>query len=190
MFVSTNLCFYKVSRIEERLPKTINLDDYNYSDNRFPYEYVKINEAQDWQKDIGKLKTIEMTQVDMFDAAEKILGKRPTSAQYCHNHGGERFFDAEGNELGEVTPEQFGPYRYKNTFQAYVYNSDCVGDVENAYDIPIKEGILTYDELINAVMNIIKEEDEFYSYIGEKIWGILKAAEAIKDGGTVYARYE
>lgn len=183
--MSKELYFYKVSQIKKKLPSIINLDDYD----PFPYEYIEEYRAQGWQKDIGKLKTLEVTTVNMFKAAEAIFGKKPSSAQYCYSHGGERFFDADGNELGELTPAQFDPYRYKKSFKAYVYESERISIVESAYNLPIEEGMATYGELIDAVMNIIKDENEFYPYIAEKVWGILKAAEAVKNGGLVYAYY-
>ena len=187
--MSTELYFDKVSRIEKKLPAIINLDNYDYSNNPFPYEYIEAENAQGWKKDIGQLKTIEVTTVDMFKTAEKIFGKRPTSAQYVYSHGGERFFDAYGNELGELTPAQFDPYRYKKQFKAYVYDSERIGVVDNAYNLPVEEGIVTYNELLDAVMSIVKEEDEFYPYIGEKVWVILNAADAVKSGGLVHAYY-
>lgn len=74
--MSQCLYFYRVSRITDDLPEIINTDRMS-----FPYYDVRPDDAADWEKEIGMLRTIEYGFMDIYEAGEKLFGERPLNVR-------------------------------------------------------------------------------------------------------------
>ena len=179
----------KVSKIKEDLPEIVDLDNYDYDENRFPYDYICPSDYKngekipEWIEKVATRRTIRYTDVDLWAACEKIFGKRPGSARYCFD-GRRIMFDSDGNKLGEITPEMLKPHEFIAEKEALIYARDHIGSAP-VYNIEIKEGEVDYDTLVKWAEESIRAEDEYYSYIGEQVWLFMKAAVAAKDGNII-----
>ena len=186
----SELYFYSIAKPKEELPEVVNLDAYDDDTNQFPYEYTEVERAEDWMRQYGVLRTVRSTTVDVFDAAEKIFGVRPVSASYHWRDESETFYDKNHNEIGTLTKAQFDRYRYVKETQAYIYEKTSLCDAQGFYGENEIEGIVDHDTLVKYAEKIAAEESEYYSYEGEKVWVLMKAAAAISDGGVVLAGYD
>ena len=135
--MSSSLYFYRVSRVKEDLPEIINLD-------KRELEYCKVTaeDAKDWEKDTGIIRTIEYSTIDFFDVGEKLFGVKPTSITLPYNYYLEpngTWSDAlmyfEKEETKRVSKAELEKYRYNKQYLAYIYSREDIARIDYTHGI-------------------------------------------------------
>ena len=196
--MSSSLYFYKISRITEILPEIIYKDRMD-----FPYYEVHTENAADWEREVGLLRTIEYSAVDMFAASEKLFGKRPNSicqSQYYFLVPGSPHADVElifaDGEKQRVHRSEMEKFRSTKQYTAYVYNRETIGCIEKGYLVEARQyenRPLSKEELLEMARRYLDEHGEEYdAYSGyaAPLYEIMKAFFAIDDGECVICRVE
>ena len=191
--MSHELVFYKVSRVTEDLPTIINTDDVE-----FPYFNVRTEEAADWEKEIGIIRTMEYSTVDQFAACEKLFGKKPQSIRvpadyYLHPNGpwAELDLSFPDGERKSVHRREMEKFRTNVQYQAYVYRRDEIARVETGYKVesegyeerPLSEKDLL--EMARQYLNEYGNDYGGYTYEPDPMVMIMKSFFAVADGDCI-----
>lgn len=183
--MSKELYFYRVSKIDKRIPKTINLDETSLE-----YAYSDENHAAEWEKIIGQRCLIMHRTVDIFTAAEKEFGQRPASMQFQYNDD-YNCYDEEGEFLGIMTRKMMEPYYYMDERFAYVYDKESLTTADSGHIVKsAHSGIIGYDELVLWAEEATRYIDEYYSgecykEPGQALFAVMLAALHVKNGDMV-----
>ncbi len=181
-----DIAFFEVSRIEEKLPEIINIDETPLDDS---YYYVSEEDADDWQKKIGQKCLIRYKTVNDFEVCEKLFGKRPTSISFGYPFDGRKCYDQNGEWIGTLTSEMLDPFRYYVEKPSYIYQqiiisrSYCWGSYNT-----LRKDIVTYDDLIQAAKEFMDEygDEEYQCGYVELLLAIMKAAFFARDFGPIF----
>ena len=173
--MGSDVSFYRIKRIKGDIPDVINTDE-----TEFPYEHVPIDSAKNWEKEIGKKCVIKYDSIDLFDACEKITGKRPTGCRYAGN-GGYEFFGS-GGRIATLKEKDLRPYFFIKSVPSYAYIKEEISSSGSAYILDTDSGIKTPDEMMGLLKKCVE-----YDYIDDElIAATAKAMFAAQDGDTVY----
>lgn len=196
--MSHSLYFYRVSRITDDLPEIINTDKMS-----FPYYDVYAEDAADWEKEIGLIRTIEYSTVDRFSVGEKLFGKRPQSI--CSNPDYYLHPDSPWAEIEMIFPDgdkkrvhrsDMERYRYNKQYRACIYNRDTVASVEDGYMLEsdaYEDRPLSREDLLEMAKQYLDEHGEYYdsySSYAVPLFDIMKAYFAINEGDIIICHSE
>ena len=178
-----DIAFYKVQRIEEKLPEIINIDESPLDDSYFS---VREEDAADWQKKIGQKCLIRYKTVNNFEACEKLFGKRPSSIGSSYPREEWHCFDQNGGYIGTLTPAMLDPFRYYTEIPSYVYIQILIS---SSYfwlsENKLSDSIVSFDDLIQVAKEIVDEYDD-EGFAMEMMAAVMKAAFHARDNGPVY----
>lgn len=183
--MSRELYFYKVSRIDKRIPKTINLDE-----TALEYAYSDENQATEWEKRIGQRCLIMHRTIDIFAVAEKEFGKRPASMRFQYNND-YNCYDDEGELFGIITRKMMEPYYHMDERYSYVYDKEPLITADSGHIVKsAHNGIIGYDELIIWAEEATRYIDEYYSGEcykdpGQALFAVMLAALHTKFGEMI-----
>jgi hypothetical protein len=191
--MSHSLYFYRVSKIGEDLPEIINTDRMS-----FPYYDVRVEDVADWEEEIGILRTIEYSTVDMFAVGEKLFGKKPQSIRPSHSYYDDpsgpfaevELFFPDG-EKQRVHKSEMEKYRGNKQYRAYIYNRDELARVEEGYLLESKayeDRPLSREDLLEMAKQYLDEHrDDYDSYSGYAvpIFEIMKVYFAVDEGDSI-----
>ena len=190
--MSHSLYFYKVSRITDELPEIINTDSMS-----LPFFSVSIEDAADWEKEIGVFRTIEYSTVDMYDAGEKLFGKRPQSIRLSQDY----YLDPTGpfadveiifpdGDKQHVHRRVMERFRRNKQYSACIYKRDDIARVEDGYMVKSEEyegRPSTREDVLEMVRRFVSdhEDDYKYSYNSAPLFEVMKAYFAINDDNCI-----
>ncbi|MBP3871891.1 MAG: hypothetical protein J6E46_13065 [Faecalicoccus sp.] len=183
--MSRDLYFYKVSRIVEKLPEVIDIDE-----TPIDYVYAYDRDALEWEKEIGQKCIIKQKEIKWFEAAKDLLGKQPKSIRYRSD---ETYpcYDEKGQCIGVITSKMLEPYYYTAERISYVYNREYLATSSSVYIVEsARDGIITFDELFQWAEEVIQyidenDEGECFDYAGKMLFAVIKAAIYAKNGDMI-----
>ena len=164
--MSKSLTFYRIRRVADDLPEIINTDDVD-----FPYDYTMADRAEEWERSLGILRTIEYARADVDEASEELFGERPTSATYTWH-----YLTEPNDELAEVICH-FGGGRHSERisraelnrfirtkrYEAYVYDSEELGYIEEDYLFDYRsfeDRVLQREDILGIAKRFMDEHGE------------------------------
>ena len=191
--MSHELVFYKIYRITEDLPEVINTDN-----TEFPYYNVRTEEAADWEKEIGIIRTLEYSTVDQFAVCEKLFGKKPQSIRVPADYYLQpdspwarldlNFPDGERKFVHRREMEKF---RANVQYQAYVYCREELARVESGYKVESDEyenKPLSEQDILDMARQYLNDNGDYYggyAYEPDPMVIIMKAYFAVVDGDCI-----
>ena len=190
-----NLYLYSISKPDGEGPALINADDYSYDSYPLTYEFE--NHIEEWKKEHAVLVTVRHKTIDLFRVLSQITGFNVTSAT-------SRFSDKEfegyiaRSAIGEskfVSDEVLEKYRETVEEPGYLFNNEKISETDSWY-YSVDDGVdlegrpLTDEDLIKAMIRVVRDEEECWTSIGEVLFALTKALEAVREGKTVYAVVE
>lgn len=153
--MSSDICFYKVTPSLFNAGSTIEFDDIGYERS-----YIRADgDIPDWAYDMPPVH-VHCPSIDMFATGEALFGKRPTSISMNSWDLSEHFHFADGTEE-EIKRDDLVDYYYDDDFDAYVYDREIVGIIENSYLIN------DYRSLDNVRITNAMAGDLLQNYINE-----------------------
>lgn len=179
------LIFWNIDKPKEQLPAVCNLDDLE------GYRYTFAREIPEWKKEHAALVIGCYKRIDLFGALSDICGFSVTSAASLYNYGmdegGYRVRLPDGG-YKDIRNEELEPYRIGHEEDTYVYTQEIVSETSSwYYDYRFPDGPLTEDVLTSAMIAVVKFENESHGSVGDILFALTKALEAVRDGQTVFA---
>ncbi len=191
--MSHSLIFYRVSKVTEDLPDTINADC-----TELQYYVTNADGAADWETEIGITRTIEFSMVDQFGAGEKIFGKKPlsiSSSPYYYlapeDPCAELVFHFSDGESKRVPRSELEKYRVDMQHLACIYCRDEIARIEYGYTVESEtyEGRpLSEKEILQMARQYLNDHgNDGYGYLYEPdpMVEIMRAYFAVVDGDCI-----
>lgn len=187
----SGLYFYSISKADDPVPSLINTEDYTY-DSILVYEFE--NSIDQWKKDYASSVMIRHKVIDLFKVASELAGFKVTSMTAHFSHD-----DFDGytvrNKSGEskfISDKELDKFRETVEEPGYIYKQEQISETSVWYyfdknGVKLTGGPLTEEKLIQALLLVVKDQDEYYSSLGEALFAVTKAIEAVRTGKTVFA---
>ena len=190
--MSQSLYFYRVSKINEVLPEIINTDRME-----LPYYSVMVEEAAEWEKSIGQIRTIEHSAVNMREVGEKLFGKKPETVYYRPNY----FEDPDGpyaevemsfpdGDRRRVHRREVDKFRYNTQYRACIYDRETIASIDESSLVKsdgYEDRLLSRDEILEMAEKYVDEYEDVsdYPYYAVPLFEIMKMYFAFKDGDGI-----
>ena len=190
--MSTSLVFYRVSRVQEDLPKVINTDTQD-----FTYAYESTDRASEWERRFGTMRIIEYQTVDVFQVAEQLFGARPSS-YYCtsdyygdHNEFAEAICHfSDGRKDERILKSVLNQHAYMRRYEAYVYQREELGYISDAYLFDyksIEDRVLKKEDILQIAKVFMDEhiEDDAGEYYARPFFTLMKIYFQAKEDDAI-----
>ena len=178
--MSKNYCFYKVSRIEHRIPKIVH-PDFKYQNDDDIY-IVELDRASEWMKTIGKQAIVEYIDCDYKKLTLDKFNSDYNRISYVFN--GNRDFYLDGKHLGTVSKDECNGYNKLMQYEALLFKRELIYNPDDYYAIyGMKDGLYSEDELFKKIEEI---ENSDYCDAYEALYILYKCAHLAHLGHLVW----
>ena len=182
--MSKDFCFYKISRIEDKIPPVIPPDSEYQNDESICI--VRSDIADEWMKIIGQRTTVEYLGCDLSQLSFDKFGIRYDCAHYLWNSG----YDFYSNDkyLGRVSREEISKYEKVMQYEAFLFKREKIHAPEEKYAIYNMEDRLYSEEELLKIAEDIENSSDCESY--EVLYTLYKCAYLARNGYTIWCNVE
>ena len=178
--MSRDFYFYKVSRIENKVPSLIHPNS-KYKDDETIF-MIDLDRAENWMKTIGQEAIVEYIGYDYFQLSLDKFNSKYDSFSYAFN--GKYSFYMNGKFLGSVLEEEVEKYKKVKQYNALLFKRELIHEPEDNYAIyDMKDGLYSKEELLKIAKEV---EDNYCTDSYEALYTLYKCVYLASLGNLIW----
>ena len=185
--MSRDVYFRRVWKPDPPLNNQINEGEVGYDT---PYRAFRLEEAEEWMKDVSQVVRIKRSHCDIFEACKKRFGKASNHARWLFHSDGYEFCDENGVPFGRLYRSDLEEFTYYTEEEEYVFQYEDVVEPMTDYAVQL-EGIQSAQALLDEALRIISldanEHDGLYH--AEAIYALVKCHNLALKGEKIWIRF-